>query len=108
PVTPSLPPHDSACLATTGDAVPGPRLGTLTRMGPPLAFLPWPRGDRCPRSAQEPAPRSRRLPAGRRLGRTPVAPRLLPGSRLALVLTSSLRVRHVLSGSLAFVCLVPT
>src|SRR5262249_61675923 len=31
---------------------------------------------------------------------------LLPGDRLAPVFTSSLRFRHVLRGSLAFVCLV--
>src|SRR5262245_4045919 len=108
-VTPSLQPHDRAFLATTGDAVPVPRLGTLTLMGPPLAFLPWHRGDRFPRSAHTPGPRSRRLHAGRRLGSKSGLPQTPPGLPTPPpVLTSFLRFRHVLSGSLALVSVAPT
>lgn len=64
--------------------------------GYPLAFLPWHRGDRFPRSTQKPESSSRRLNAGRRLGSKQVPPRLIPGQRLSPVLTSSLRFRHVI------------
>jgi hypothetical protein len=107
-VAPSLQRHDSAFLTPTGDSAPVPRLGTLTLVGPPRAFLPCQRGDRFPRSTHQPGPWSRRLPAGRRLGSMQVPPRLLPESRLPPVLTSSLRFRHVFSGSLALVSVALT
>ncbi|WP_162781408.1 hypothetical protein [Xenorhabdus nematophila] len=47
-------------------------------MGPPLAFLPSHRGDRFPRSPQEPESTSRRLYAGCRAGSKQVAPCAYP------------------------------
>ncbi|WP_192900948.1 hypothetical protein [Photorhabdus luminescens] len=55
-----------------------PRIGTLALMGPPLAFLPSHRGDRFPRSPQEPESTSRRLYAGCRAGSKQVAPCAYP------------------------------
>lgn len=37
---PLLEPHYKAFIAHTGSSASVPRLGTLTLMGPPLAFLP--------------------------------------------------------------------
>ena len=48
-----------------------------------LELLPSHRGDRFPRSAQEPGPSSRRLHAGRHLGSKQVSPRAGPGSTTA-------------------------
>jgi hypothetical protein len=78
-VTPSLQPHYRTFLTTTGDSAPVPRFGTRALVGLPLELLPSHRGDRFPRSTQEPEPRSRRLHAGRRLGSKQVPPRLIPG-----------------------------
>ena len=84
-----------------------PRCGTLTLGGPPLACLPGQRGDRVPRSTPQPASRSRPLYAGRHAGRKPVPPALLLEERLAPVLTSSLRFRHLIDGALALVSVLP-
>jgi len=54
-----------------------PRIGTLPLVGPPLAGLPWHRGDRFPRSTHKPGSRSRHLYAGRRSGSKQVPPELL-------------------------------
>jgi hypothetical protein len=56
---PSLRPHYQGFIATTGPSAPSPRIGTRLLMGPPLGVLPSHRGDRFPRSAQEPAMGSR-------------------------------------------------
>ena len=37
-------------FATESWSAPVPRIGTLTLVGPPLGFLPYPRDDRFPRS----------------------------------------------------------
>ena len=55
-----------------------PRIGTLPLVGLPLGVLPLHRGDRFPRSTQEPESGSRRLYAGHRLGSKQVSPRLCP------------------------------
>jgi hypothetical protein len=78
-VTPSLPSHYRTFFATTGHSAPVPRFGTLALVGQPLELLPSHRGDRFPRSTQEPEPRSRRLHAGRRLGSTTGASQTYPG-----------------------------
>lgn len=78
-VAPSLQRHYSTFFTTTRNSVPVPRIGTRVLVGLPLGHLPWHRGDRFPRSAQEPEARSRRLHAGRHLGRRQVSPRLVPG-----------------------------
>jgi hypothetical protein len=98
---PSLPPPSRGCDPTTGCAAPGPRLGTLPRVGPPLAGRPWPRGARGPRATPKPGSRSRPLDAGRRSGSQPGTPALLLASRRAPVVTSSLRLRPLVHGSLA-------
>src|SRR6266581_2353312 len=105
---PSLHPHARGFRTTTGWSAPGPRVGTLPLVGPPLAGLPWHRGDRFPRSPHKPGSRSRPLDAGRRSGRKQGAPALLLEERLAPVLTSSLRLRHLVHGSLALVCVIRT
>gem|GEM_PF-5840815 len=51
---------------------------TLMLMGSPLAFLPSHRGDRFPRSTQEPASNSRSLHAGCGPGRQQAPPELVP------------------------------
>jgi len=80
-VAPSLQRHYSTFITTARNSAPVPRIGTLVLMGLPLGRLPSHRGDRFPRSAQEPEPRSRRLHAGRHLGSRQVSPRLVPGER---------------------------
>ena len=78
------------------------RIGTLPLARPPLAVLPSHRSDRFPRSLQEPGLRSCRLHAGCRPDSKQEPSGLVPGQRLPPVLTSSMRFRHVISGSLAF------
>jgi hypothetical protein len=90
-VAPSLQPHYRAFLTTTRDSAPVPRLGTLALVGQPLELLPSHRGDRFPRSTQQPESRSRRLHAGRRLGSTTGASHSFRGelwtcARIALVI----------------------
>ena len=74
-------------------------------MGPPLEFLPYHRDDRFPRSAQEPNLGSRHLYAGRRPGSMQVSPELILECSKPPVLTSSIRFRHLISGSLSLVSL---
>jgi hypothetical protein len=81
-VAPSLQPHYRTFLTPTRDSAPVPRIGTLALVGCPLERLPCHRGDRFPRSTHEPEARSRRLHAGRHLGRKQVSPRRIPGERL--------------------------
>ena len=64
--SPSLQPHYRTFNTTTGCSAPASRLGTLTLVGPPLAFLPSHRDDRFPRSAPKPGSSSCHLYAGRR------------------------------------------
>ena len=75
---PSLQPQYRTFFATTECSVPVPRFGTQILVGLPLASLPSHRGDRFPRSTKEPRPCSRRLYAGRHLGRKQVSPTLFP------------------------------
>src|SRR3954469_11148398 len=69
-----------------------------------LGGLPWHRGDRFPRSAQEPlaglTPSSCRSPLGQSAGPRRALSQANNGS---LVLATSLRFRHVSNGSLTFV-----
>src|SRR3954452_5942683 len=69
-----------------------------------LGGLPWHRGDRFPRSAQEPlaglTPSSCRSPLGQSAGFRRALSQANNGS---LVLATSLRFRHVSNGSLTFV-----
>src|SRR2546425_12877402 len=73
------PPALPGFFATTSPSVPSPRIGTRLLMGPPLGVLPWHRGDRFPRSAQEPVLDSRRLCAGHHSGSQQASPELSPG-----------------------------
>src|SRR5215470_20185754 len=87
--TPSVRPHYRALFPTTGRSAPVPRLGTLILMGAThLDFSPSHRGDRFPRSMQEPSSESRRLHTGCRLGQNQDTPQTCPG------LTTSPRFRH--------------
>ena len=95
-------------LATTGCSAPVSRLGTFTLMGPPLEFLPSHRDDRFPRSAREPESGSHHLYAGRRSSGRQVSLELILVSIYPPVLTSSLTFRHLISGSLVLVSLIPT
>jgi hypothetical protein len=79
--TPSLHLHYEDSNTTTGCSVPVPRIGTLTLVGSQLGFLPYHRGDRLPRSAQEPRSGSRHLYAGRHPGSKQVPPGFILGHR---------------------------
>jgi hypothetical protein len=105
---PALHPHYRGFHTTTGWSAPVPCLGTLTLRGLPLAFLPCHQGDRFPRSTHTPGSPSRHLYAGRRSGRKQVPPALLLAERLAPVLPSSLRCRHLRNGALALVSVIRT
>jgi len=76
---PFAPPALPGVLATTSPSVPSPRIGTRLLTGPPLGVLPSHRGERFPRSAQEPALGSRRLHAGHHSGSRQASPELHPG-----------------------------
>ena len=69
---PFAPPALPGFIATTDPSVPAPRIGTRRLAGLPLGDLPWHRGDRFPRSAQEPltglTPSSCRSPLGQSAG----------------------------------------
>src|SRR3954469_3267878 len=97
---PALPGFDG----TTNPSVPSPRIGTRLLRGLPLGGLPWHRGDRFPRSAQEPLaglpPSSCRSPLGQSAGFRRASSQTNDWS---LVLATSLRFRHVSNGSLTFV-----
>ena len=97
---PALPGFDG----TTNPSAPAPRIGTRLLRGLPLGGLPWHRGDRFPRSAQEPlaglTPSSCRSPLGQSAG---FRRALSQANNWSLVLATSLRFRHVSNGSLTFV-----
>src|SRR4051794_16764389 len=80
------------------------RLRQRAVRGLPLGGLPWHRGDRFPRSAQEPlagfTPSSCRSPLGQSAGFRRALSQANNGS---LVLATSLRFRHLSNGSLTFV-----
>src|SRR3954468_19288940 len=76
--TPSLQPHYRAFVTTTGCSC-APHRYSDPRRGLLLGCLPSHRGDRFPRSAQEPAPESRHLHAGCHLGSNQAIPQTDPG-----------------------------
>ena len=73
----------------------------------PLAGSPC-RGDRFPRSMQEPEPSSRHLHAGRHLGSQQAPPRLIPGLQSIPGFDVTFVFRHVNSGSLSLAFLAHT
>ena len=73
----------------------------------PLAGSPC-RGDRFPRSMQEPEPSSRHLHAGRHLGSQQAPPRLIPGLQSIPGFDVTFVFRHVISGSLSLAFLAHT
>jgi len=73
----------------------------------PLAASPC-RGDRFPRSMQEPEPSSRHLHAGRHLGSQQAPPRLIPGLQSIPGFDVTFLFRHVISGSLSLAFLAHT
>ena len=73
----------------------------------PLVRSPC-RGDRFPRSMQEPAPSSRHLHAGRHLGSQQAPPRLIPGLQSIPGFDAIFVFRHVISGSLSLAFLAHT
>src|SRR3954471_12366634 len=101
---PFPPPAFPGFDGSTHPSAPAPRSGTRLLRGLPLGGLPWHRGDRFPRSAQEPlaglTPSSCRSPLGQSAGFRRALSQANNGS---LVLATSLRFRHVSNGSLAFV-----
>ena len=66
------------------------------------------RGDRFPRSMQEPEPSSRHLHAGRHLGSQQAPPRLIPGLQSIPGFDVTFVFRHVISGSLSLAFLAHT
>jgi hypothetical protein len=105
---PALPSPSRSCVTTTGWSAPRPCLGTLPLRGPPLTVLPGPQGDRCPRATHQPGSPARHLEAGRHPARKPVAAGRFLAERLAPVLPSSLRCRHLIHGALALVSVIRT
>src|SRR6266496_411153 len=101
---PFAPPALPDFIATTDPSVPAPRIGTRLLTGLPLGDLPWHRGDRFPRSAQEPlaglTPSSCRSPLGQSAGALRASSQ---ANNWSLVSATSQRFRHVINGSLAFV-----
>ena len=73
----------------------------------PLARPPC-RGDRFPRSVQEPRPRSRHLHAGHHLANQQAPARLIPGLQSIPGFDVNLFLRHVISGSLALAFVIHT
>jgi hypothetical protein len=73
----------------------------------PLVRSPC-RGDRFPRSMQEPEPSSRHLHAGRHLGSQKAPPRLIPGLQSIPGFDVTFVFRHVISGSLSLAFLAHT
>src|SRR3954467_5256239 len=94
---PALPGFDGP----TNPSAPAPRIGTRPLGGRPLVGLPWHRGNRFPRSAQDPlaglTPSSCRSPLGQSAGSRRA---LSQANNWSLVLATSLRFRHVSNGSL--------
>jgi hypothetical protein len=68
-------------LATTSPSAPSPRIDTQLLTGPPLGVLSLHRGDRFPRSTQEPALCSRHLHAGHRSISRQASLELVPSQR---------------------------
>ena len=66
------------------------------------------RGDRFPRSMQEPRPRSRHLHAGHHLANQQAPARLIPGLQSIPGFGINLFLRHVISGSLALAFVIHT
>src|SRR5208283_3304892 len=101
---PFAPPALPGFIATANPSVPAPRIGTRLLAVPPLGGLPWHRGARFPRSAQEPlaglTPSSCRSPLGRSAGCLRASSQ---ANNWSPVSATSQRFRHVLNGSLAFV-----
>ena len=73
----------------------------------PLARSPC-RGDRFPRSMQEPRPRSRHLHAGHHLANQQAPARLIPKLQSIPGFDVNLFLRHVISGSLALAFVIHT
>src|SRR5260370_30778276 len=98
------PPTFPGFLALTAPSAPAPRIGTRLLMGQPLGVLPSHRGDRFPRSAQEPltglTPSSCRSPLEQSAGTLRASSQ---ANNWNLVSVTSLRFRHVINGSLTFV-----
>src|SRR5208337_1336133 len=92
---PFAPPALPGFIATANPSVPAPRIGTRLLAVPPLGGLPWHRGARFPRSAQEPlaglTPSSCRSPLGQSAG--PLRAPSQANNR-SLVLATSLRFRR--------------
>ncbi len=99
---PLLGSHYRTVIAPTGPSAPVPRIGTQPLVFQTLAALPSAadhghapsgpaaaRDDRFPRSVRKPGPGSRRLYAGRRLGRMQGTPDSSRGRNPTSVLTSS-------------------
>src|SRR5262249_37038123 len=106
---PFAPPALPGFLAPTDPSAPAPRIGTRLLMGQPLGVHPYHRGDRFPRSPQEPraglTPSSCRSPLGQSAGTLRASSQ---ANNWSLVWVTSLRFRHVINGSLAFVSPAPT
>jgi hypothetical protein len=101
---PFAPPALPGFVTNTDPTAPSPRIGTLPLVGRPLGVLPWHRGDRFPRSTQEPfaglTPSSCRSPLGQSAGFLRASSQ---ANDWSLVSATSLCFRHVINGSLAFV-----
>jgi len=106
--TPSLHPCGGDCVAPTRGSAPGHRFRTLALRGLPRALLRAPRCARFPRAVPPPLTGSGHRHAGCRSVRQQVAPERIPRARLPAVVTSSLRFRPVLRGSLAVLFLPDT
>src|SRR5208282_3171568 len=104
---PFAPPALPGFIATADPSAPVPRIGTRRLTGLPLGDLPWHRGDRFPRSAQEPlaglTPSSCRSPLGQSTGFLRASSQ---ANNWSLVSATFQRFRHVINGSLAFVLAV--
>ena len=101
---PFAPPALPGFIATADPSVPVPRIGTRRLAGLPLGDLPWHRGNRFPRSAQEPlaglTPSSCRSPLGQSAGSLRASSQ---ANNWSPVSATFQRFRHVINGSLAFV-----
>jgi hypothetical protein len=102
-VAPSLQSRYRTFLTTTRDSAPAPRFGTLTLTGRPLESLPWHRcaGSHVPHKSLNRVHAAFVPDADWAVNRYP--PDLSQINDSPLVLTSSLRFRQVISGSLALV-----
>ena|SRR3990172_5679044 len=107
--TPSLHSHYRNFLATTSCSAPVLRIGTLVLGDLPLGFLPYHQSDRFPQFHTEAGNQTRAtfMPdTTHPVSRSPMD--LSQVNDSPLVLMSSLRFRHVISGSLAFAFLIHT